>query len=283
MDAQLLPTVVLPVFNALAALDACLASLERTLPDGATVFLADDASSDPQLEPLARGWCQRSRLDASYRRRERRLGLAGNCRAALAETGAADVVLLKPDALATPGWLQQLARCAALEPRSASISAWSNHADLCSFPRLGEASPAPEFPEAVASAAGSLAWTERPELPAASGACLYLRRAALRQLGSLDSDSYSGERVLDDFCRRAAAMGWRNVLCPATFVARQDPDAPPPAIAGDDLAQLLARWPDFQERVARFILSDTLRPLRERLQARIDELARGGPQRDLFN
>ena len=51
---------------------------------------------------------------------------------------------------------------------------------------------------------------------------------------------------------------------------------------GDNLSRLLARWPDYHERVARFILQDPLQPLRERLQARLDALARSGPQRDLF-
>jgi hypothetical protein len=51
---------------------------------------------------------------------------------------------------------------------------------------------------------------------------------------------------------------------------------------GDNLARLLARWPDYNERVARFIMADPLRPLRLRLQEKVDELARSGPQRDLF-
>lgn len=280
-----LPTVVVMVFNAIAAFDACVASLERTLPAGAKVLIADDASSDPQVEPLARGWCDRSKLEARYVRRERALGLAANCNAAIDETGSDDLVLLGADLVATPGWLQQVARCAANDRRIATIAAWSNHADLCSFPRFGEANPAPEFPEAIAEAAASVAWPACPELPAAVGSCLFLRRDALRQIGNLDADTFAGARALDDFCRRAAAMGWSNVLCPTAFVVRDQYDAPahPSSLDGDGLASLVARWPDFQEQVAKFILSDPLRPLRELLLARIDELARSGPQRDLFN
>ena len=36
-----------------------------------------------------------------------------------------------------------------------------------------------------------------------------------------------------------------------------------------------------EERIARYILADPLRPLRERLLARLDVAARGGPQGDL--
>ena len=277
-----LPTVVVPVFNSVAGLDACLASLERTLPAGSAVLIADDASSDPHVEPLARGWCYRSKLAARYLRRDTQLGLAANLSAAIAETGDADVVWLKPEAVTTPGWLHQLARAAVESTRSATLATWSNQSELCSFPRFGESSLPSEFPETIADAAVALAGVAGPELPAVSGPCLFLRRVALRQLGGLDTTSFSGSHALDDFCRRAAAMGWSNLLCPAVFVVALPPAAPS-LDASDDLPRLLARWPDYQELVARFILSDPLRDLRERLQTRIDELARSGPQRDLFN
>lgn len=277
-----LPTVLVPVFNSLAGLDACVASLDRTLPAGSAVIIADDASSDPNIESMARGWCERSKLEARYLRRESRIGLAANCDAAINDAGGEDFVLLKPDAVATTGWLQKLASCAASEQRSAAIVPWSNHADLCSFPHFGEANPPPEFPEAVVEAAASAAWTECPELPTAVGPCMYLRRAALRQIGGLDIDTFNGARAMDDFCLRAAAMGWRNLLCPSTFVVSHG-DESSLGIVGEELLLLIGRWPDYQERMARFIMSDPLRPLRERLQARIGEIARSGPQRDLFN
>ena len=40
--------------------------------------------------------------------------------------------------------------------------------------------------------------------------------------------------------------------------------------------------PLFNERVARFIMADPLRPHRQRLQENLEKLARSGPQRDLF-
>ena len=112
-----LPTVIVPIHNALEALDACLASLDRTLPAGATVLLADDASTDPRIEPMARGWCERSALAARYVRRELNMGFPANCNAAFAETGDADVVLLNSDTVVTTGWRDQLVRCAASDPR----------------------------------------------------------------------------------------------------------------------------------------------------------------------
>ena len=46
--------------------------------------------------------------------------------------------------------------------------------------------------------------------------------------------------------------------------------------------QLDHKYADYHERVARFILTDPLRPLRARLAERIEQIERSGPQRDLF-
>ena len=281
MTALPLPLVLVPATQRVGALDACLASLERSLPSGARVLIADHAAGHPQAEALARRWCDRSRLQAAYRRAPRPLGLAANIDAGLSQAGDGDVVVLLADAVATPGWLERMAQYARKDERIATVSVWSNRSELCAFPRPGEPNPVPAFPESLAEAAAASPWSECPELPAASGPCILLRRAALTRLGGLDSHSFAGEHAFDDYSRRAAAMGWKNVLCPAAYVVREPA---PPMLVGDmeDLGPLLSRWPDYQEQVARFILADPLRPLRERLQSRMDELARRGPQADLF-
>lgn len=277
-----LPTVVVPVFNSVAGLDACIASLDRTLPVGCAVLVADDASSDPRVEDLARGWCERSCLSASYVRRASRLGLARNLEAAFAQVADEDVVVLEADSAATPGWLQQFAAQAARSPRSATLSPWSNGAGLCSFPRFADTNPVPDFPEAIAEAATALASELVPDLPSVEGPCLFIRREALRQLGGLDGVSFPGAAALEDFSRRAASMGWTSQPCPSAYVLSLPAERQDHAIA-EEPGKLATRWPACREDVARFILADPLRQLRERLQARIGELARSGPQRDLFN
>ena len=280
-----MPTVVVPIFNAVEALDACLASLERTLPRGSVVLLADDASTDPRVAPLARGWAYRSALDVRYVLREVNLGFPGNCNAAFAETGDADLVLLNSDAVVTQGWLAQIARCAASDARIASITPWSNNAEICSYPQLLEDNPPPQDADAIAEAAASLA-PVYPELPTAVGFCMYMRRAALRQIGAFDAETFGrGYGEENDWCRRAASFGWRNVLCDSAYVVHAGNASFGPlelGPGGDNLRRLVARWPDYNELVARFIMDDPLRALRQRLQDRVESLARSGPQRDLF-
>jgi GT2 family glycosyltransferase len=280
-----LPTVIVPVFNALEALDACLAALERTLPASARVLAADDASSDPRIAPMLRSWQARSRLRAELVLRPHNLGFPANANAAMAACGDDDVVLLNSDTEVTPGWLQRLQECADSDPRIGSITPWSNNAEICSFPRFIEPNPPPDDAELIAAAAARLP-AEYPELPTAVGFCMFLRRAALRQIGGFDADTFGrGYGEENDWCLRASAMGWRNVLCPRAFVVHHGNASFGPldmGPGGDNLQRLNARWPDYNERIARFIMADPLFAYRARLAAAIDDERHAGPQRDLF-
>ncbi len=283
-----LPVVVLPISNARVALDACLASLARTLPGGSAVRIIDDASSDPQLEPMVRGWCERSGLDARYQRQPSRSGVLRALKALLDDSDSvaadADVVVLGADAITCPSWLQSLATCAGSAPDVFSLVPWSNRDELAAFPQLRAPNPRPTQSDgdAIAAAARALAIEPPLDFPPSIGACIYLRRAALDQVGGLDSNSFHGSAGLDDVCRRASALGWRHALCPSAYVARQDDELPRNPESGDDRDRLLARWPDQRERIARCFLDDPMRGLRAKLQGEIDRIAAGGPQRDLF-
>jgi glycosyltransferase involved in cell wall biosynthesis len=277
--------VILVCVTTAPALDACLAALDRSLTAGTPVLVADDAGGDPCVAPLAQSWCERTRLSAHFLRRDRPYGRARHRGYLLADHPGQDLVLLDGDALPAPGWLEALQRCASAHPDVATLSTWSNGAGLCSFPRFCEANPLPTSLDTVAAAAAKMDDEALPELPMAQGPCLYLRADALRRLGSWDCDSFETLGADADFCHRAASMGWRNVLCPTVFVGRSESAVSEPV--GDDLRRLSARWPSHQEDLARFLLSDPLYPLREKLTARLAELIgaarHGGPQGDLFD
>ena len=280
-----LPTVVVPVFNALEALDACLGALDRTLPAGVRVHLADDASTDPRVPALLEDWRRRTRLEVSHVRRAANLGFPGNCNAAFAETGDADVVLLNADTEPAGEWLERLAACAASDARIATATPWSNNGEIVSYPLFVSPNPLPDDPGTLALAA-----TRRPpaypELPTAVGFCMYLRRAALRAIGGFDAETFGkGYGEENDWCLRAEAHGWRHVLCDDAYVAHRGHASFAPtghAPGGENLRRLNARWPGYNERIARFILDDPLRGARARLDEGLAMLAAGSPQGDLF-
>ena len=281
-----LPSVIVPVFNALEEVDACLASLDRTLPHGAQVLVADDASTDPRIGRLLDDWKQSTQLDATIVVRDYNLGFVGNVNRAFVETGDADAVLLNSDTVTTKGWLHRIAACAASDQRIATITPWSNNAEICSFPALCENNLVPDDPDRVAVACASAGAPEYPELPTGVGFCMYIRRAALRQVGNFDAATFGrGYGEENDFCLRVAGIGWRNVLCDDAYVVHAGNASFGPLgerPGGENMRRLLTRWPDYQERVAGFILADPLHPLRERIMRRLAQLQSPRVQGDLF-
>ncbi len=280
-----LPLVIVPVFNAIDALDACLAALDRTLPDGARVHLADDASTDARVPLLIDDWRRQTRLDVSHVRRAMNLGFPGNCNAAFKETGDADIVLLNADTEPAGDWLQCLSACAASDARIATATPWSNNGEIVSFPNFVAPNPLPENVQDLARAASRLHPTY-PELPTAVGFCMYLRRAAWRAVGGFDAETFGkGYGEENDWCLRAEAHGWRHVLCDDAYVAHRGHASfvgTGHVPGGENLRRLNARWPGYNERIARFILDDPLRVARERLSDALAMLAADGPQLDLF-
>ena len=131
-----------------------------------------------------------------------------------------DVVLLNSDTEVPPGWLTRLAGHAYATPRVASVSPFSNNATICGYPRIEAGPPAfglgvTELDAACRAANGG----RSVELPTTVGFCMYIRRAALADVGLFDADAFGrGYGEENDFCLRASARGWRHLLACDTFV-----------------------------------------------------------------
>lgn len=274
-------TIIVPAYQAAEDLARCLDSLERTLPAGTRVWVADDASPNPAVPELIARHAASSRLAIESVRREKNLGFIGNVNRAFVETAPDDVILFNADAWATPGWYEAMLACAASDARIATVTPWSNNAEICSLPEFCRAAPVPSEEEAERSAraAREVGAPTYPELPTGVGFCMFVRRATLDAIGDFDAATFGrGYGEENDFCQRAIGHGWRNVLCDAAYVVHRGgasfgPEGHTPG--GENLARLVARYPHYNAQVADFILRDPLAPLRERIVA---TLTGGAPQ-----
>lgn len=286
MSRNNFPAIIVPVFNAYEALDACLASLIKTMPKHARVLLADDASTDARVPELLEHFKKRAQFQVVIKRRETNLGFPANCNAAFRETEEDDVLLLNSDAVLTHGSVQKMADCAALDDKIATVTPWSNNAEICSYPNFCENNPVPENLDLMAEAAALLSSPTLPDLPTAMGFCMWIRRAALNQCGDFDAETFGrGYGEENDLCRRVCAMGWRNVMCVNAYVAHSGSASFGPiglTPGGENQIKLVNRWPEYHEQVARFIMDDPLRTLREQFSANILGIQHQGPQGDLF-
>jgi len=280
------PVVVIPVFNAFSALDACLAALQAHTPNSAKVIIFDDASTDHRIEPMCSDWVLKCEFDAQYYKQTHNRGFPANCNDAMAQVSKHDVVLLNSDTLVTAGWLDAIVECANSDNTIASITPWTNNGEICSFPNFLQSNPVPDDIELVAKAAALLS-ANYIDIPTGVGFCMYMRRRVIDQIGNFDADTFGkGYGEENDWCLRAARMGWRNVLCNRAYVVHQG-SASFSGLGhmpgGENLDRLLARWPTYNELIARFIIDDPIACERARFLDSLRNLERLGPQTDMFS
>lgn len=269
--------IIVPVYDAAALLRRCLEALDRhTDPAEARVLVIDDASPDPAIAPLLAAWAARSPLRPRVLANAHNLGFVGSVNRGFAESSG-DALLLNADTEVTPGWLPRMTAALATDPRIATATPFSNNAEICSWPDFCRASPVPADAALIARACAEAGPPEYPELPTAVGFCMLIRRAALHALGDFDRATFGrGYGEENDFCLRAAAHGWRNVLVDDCYVVHAG-GASFAALGlkpgGENLARLLARYPRYNAQVAAFIAADPLARRRARIAARHRELA----------
>jgi GT2 family glycosyltransferase len=269
--------VVVPVHDGADVLPACLASLARTLPADAHVELVDDASCDPAIARILREHAAAASHQVSIVHQADNLGFVRTVNAAFARAAGGDVILLNSDTIATRGWYERLLACAASDPRIATATPFSNNAEICSLPTWCAANPVPTDPEAVAAACVAAGPPTYPDLPTGVGFCMYVRGAAITAIGDFDAASFGiGYGEENDFCLRAAAHGWRNVLCDDAYVVHIGGASLAPLghrPGGANLARLVARYPGYNALIADFIARDPLAARRAAINALVDRTA----------
>ena len=269
--------IIVPIFNAASDVAQCLAALEDHTPAFARVWLVDDASTDVEIAAILETFKTQAQFDVRMLRNAKNLGFIGSVNRALAQVKG-DAVLLNSDAIITGDAILSMARAAEAVPNAASITPWSNNAEICSFPNFCVNNAVPENLAEIARACLTL--TPRyPELPTGVGFCMFMSQFALRRLGFFDAATFGrGYGEENDWCRRALGFGMRNILCDNAFVAHtggRSFAATGETPGGENLRRLIARYPSYQTSVANFIDADPLAPDRARLGRALAATKRG--------
>jgi len=266
--------IVVPVYNAPDDLRDCVDSVLACTTGAFTLVLIDDGSTDPRIAAF---------FDVLERRRDPRIELLRNARntgfTATANRGMtrsrADVVLLNSDTIVTRGWLDALIRCAASDARIATITPFSNNAEICSFPRFCEDNGrvAHDDAERLRKALAAAAVPTYPDLPTGVGFCMFVTRAAIDAIGTFDPAFGAGYGEENDFCLRAARAGFRNVLADDAFVVHtggRSFEGRKDELGARNMDLLADLHPHYAAMVRDYIAADPLRPLREAAQSRLE-------------
>ena len=262
------PAVILPVYNAPGELDACLASLQQTLPSTAELLIIDDASTDDETGRVLSKWQARAGRCWQFLANRENLGFVATVNRGM-QMASGDVVLLNSDTEVTHGWLQGMQRCLESDHSIATATPWTNNGEIASLPVFCHNNPVPADREKVARVIAQAGRPGYPDIPTAVGFCMAISRRAIDQLGLFDQQTFGkGYGEENDFSMRARGAGLRNVLCDDVYVVHLgNRSFGPLGLKPNETAmhRLLALHPDYLEQVQQFILDDPLAARRAEL------------------
>lgn len=260
---------IVPVYNGLADLQACLASLLPQLAPGRRrALVIDDASPDPAVTRALDDLAAAQHPGLTVLRNRENLGFIGTVNGGLAllEPGE-DCILVNADTVLAPRALEKLARACHRGPGIASATPLSNNATILGFPDMPEAQgPLLGLGPAAIDAALEAASVPPVTIPTGVGFCLYLNRRALDEVGGFSPEWGRGYCEEVDWCLTARDLGWIHVAATDTYVEHEGSvsfgKSERLAILERNHARLVALYPEYQDEIDGFLAADPLQPLR---------------------
>ncbi|OXY82108.1 hypothetical protein B6S08_00805 [Oceanimonas doudoroffii] len=262
------PVIIIPVFNAATAVEACLESVRAYTPSGCRVLVINDASTEAAIVPLLKKYKTVPGFEVFTHAHNK--GYTHTVNEGIALAGQADVILLNSDTCVSAGWVQRLRWAACSHPRVATVTPFSNNAGAFSVPAPG-VNPLPqgtslaECARAIAQASGHYL----PAVPTGNGFCMYIRRSCLDDIGCFDEQAFPrGYGEENDFCMRAGAQAWLHLIDDSTYIAHQRSASfgtAKEALLQAGRAVVDARYPHYTEQVRQAFAAPALQQARSRV------------------
>ncbi len=215
------PAVIVPVYNALPDVIACLSSLKEDPDSAYPVLVLDDASPDPQVEATLAALCQE--FGFLYLRKAVNSGFVGTVNLGFGYSAPRDVVVLNSDIVLPKHWLRRLQAAAYSRSNVATATPLTNYGGIISVPYRNLPTP-----ELTTINELNLAETDDliqksslklyPFIPTAVGHCVYFRRNALDALGYFDETFAPGYGEEVDFSQRAILSGFAHVVADDLYI-----------------------------------------------------------------
>ncbi|MBO5657371.1 MAG: glycosyltransferase, partial [Agathobacter sp.] len=210
--------IIIPVYNALDDLKLCLESIyKHTDLSLDRLLLIDDKSPDPKVCPFLQSI---DKEGVVVLLNEQNLGFSGTINRGI-EYSNRDVILLNSDTIVTAGWVDKMITCAYSDRAIGTVTPFSNNATLCSIPNFCQENVVPEglSIDEYAHLIERCSLRKYPKITVAVGFCMYIKREVVDTIGLFDQETFGrGYGEENDFCWRAAQMGYYHVLCDDTYI-----------------------------------------------------------------
>ncbi|MBN2700257.1 MAG: glycosyltransferase [Methylothermaceae bacterium] len=262
--------VIIPVYKGFEQTLKCIQTvLEGSRTASYQLIVVNDKSPDLRLMETLRGMAASGVL--TLLENEENLGFVRSVNRAMKLHPERDVVLLNSDTEVPSGWLDRLQRAAYSRTNIGTATPFSNNATICSFPKscANHGLPPGMHLAEIDRLFQSHNHRKTVDLPTGIGFCMYIKRDVLEEIGYFDEGRWgAGYGEENDFCLRAAALGWRHVAACDLFVLHHGAvsfGVDSERLIAKNLEKLTDDYPDYSNTVNRFILQDPLRHARNRV------------------
>ncbi len=274
-------TIIIPVYRGFEVTHACIDSvLAHRNPKTDRLILINDCSPDAWMAKMLAFYA--TQPNVSLLTNETNLGFVQTVNRGLAHANGADVLLLNSDTIVHAGAFDELIRVAYAKPEIGSVTALSNNATIFSYPHAAlrqEALIDITWPElaALALAENTGLFTD---VPTGHGFCMFVKGEVTRRIGFLDEAFGRGYGEENDFCARAAALGYRNVAAAGVIVEHKESisfENEKASLLAQNLPRLNTLYPEYTPIIMDFERQDGLRRARWALdRARLNRAVASG-------
>lgn len=261
--------IIIPVYNGFEFLERLFDTLKANTTPHYRLIVVNDASPDERVLPYLKE--RLSEFDnAILIENQSNLGFVLSVSSAVEKTRG-HFVILNTDTELPPLWLERLMYPIFHMPKVASTTPFTNSGTIASFPTFIEDNPI--FEDLEVAQLDSCFREVKPEahyahLPTGVGFCMGVNADLIKEIGFFDKETFGkGYGEENDWCQRAIKHGYANLLVPNLFVYHKHggsfPSELKQKLLQENYVKLLARHPDYDQQVHRFIQQDPHNTLRK--------------------
>jgi len=275
--------IIIPVYRNVPLTAACVRSvLAHRAEAQDRVVLVNDRSPEPEMAELLEHFA--GFPNVVLLNNQTNLGFVKSINRGFNFCDSGDVLLLNSDTEVFPGVLEEMWRVANSSGNIGTVTAISNNATIFSYPHASLRAAELDdigWPEVAAEAMSSNRGLTI-DMPTGHGFCLLVRRDVLDRVGKFDESFGRGYGEENDFCARAADLGYRNVVAPGSFVMHRESASfleDKDSLLKTNSAILNSRYPEYTPIIMEAERTDPLRGARWPLDvARLQRVAAAGVQ-----
>ena len=275
--------IIIPIYRGVEVTRACIESvLAHRHVDTDRLVLINDASPDPLMAGMLAPYAALQNVFVLTN--PNNLGFVQTVNRGLSFAGGADTLLLNADTVIHTGAFDELIRVAYGQAEIGTVTAMSNNATIFSYPNAAlrkDTLADISWPDLAAAAliANAGMFTD---VPTGHGFCMFIKGEVIRRAGVLDEAFGRGYGEENDFCARAAALGYRNVAAGAVLVEHKESISftnEKASLLAQNLPRLNALYPEYTPIIMEFERTDGLRQMRWTLDGlRLQRAAAAGQE-----